>query len=208
MYSTKGERVDAKVALVGMEVYKSSSQLKKTKMIEALKNLLQSQDFWAKAILELIVLGIILFVFQKYFEHKLGPLTASETLKRENFLNAKRDVYYEAIEIANREYAYIDFTDATGKVMTNYPRDRGTTKPTEFEVNTCFSKLCIYSDDENIPRLFKQFFLHDSNGKPIQILEDFVNLLRKDLGYGEGIIKPRKDEYQYISIGMRDTLSK
>ncbi|HMO40447.1 MAG TPA: hypothetical protein PKE17_13620 [Saprospiraceae bacterium] len=177
-------------------------------MIEAFKNILQSQDFWAKAILEFAILGIILFMFQKYFEHRLSPLTASETLKRENFLNAKRDVYYEAIEIANREYAFIDFTDAAGKVMTNYQRDRGTKKPTEFEVNTCFSKLCIYSDDEKIPRLFKQFFLHDPNGKPIQVLEDFVNLLRKDLGYGDGIIKPRTDEYQYISIGMKDTIGK
>lgn len=177
-------------------------------MIEAFIKILQSQDFWAKAILEIIILGVVLFVFQKYFEHRLRPLTASETLKRENFLNAKRDVFYEAIEIANREYAYIDFTDATGKVMTNYPRDRGTSKPTEFEVNTCFAKLCIYSDKKEIPILFKQFFLHDPNAKPIQILEDFVNLLREDLGYGEGIIKPRTDEYQYISIGKNDTLGK
>ncbi len=89
--------------------------------------------------------------------------------------------------------------------MTNYKRDRGTFKPTEFEVNTCFFKLCIYSDNKEIPMLYKKFFLKDTDGKPIQILEDFVNLLRKDLGYGDGIIEPRKDEYQYISIGLRDS---
>jgi hypothetical protein len=134
-------------------------------MLKAIKKLLTSTDFWADAILKFLLLGVVLFAFQKYFEHRLKPLTAQETLKRQNFLNAKRDVYYEAIEIANREYAYIEFTNADGKVMTNYPRDRGTKKPTEFEVNSCFSKLCIYSDNPNIPRLYKKFFLHDPKGK-------------------------------------------
>lgn len=174
-------------------------------MKEALQKLITSQEFWAAVILNFLILGIILFSFQQYFEHRIKPLTAAETLKRENFLNAKRDVYYEAIEIANREYAFIEFTDGRGKLMTTYKRDRGTVKPTEFEVNTCFSKLCIYSDNKEIPMLYKKFFLKDPEGKPIQILEDFVNLLRKDLGYGDGIIEPRKDEYQYISIGLRDS---
>lgn len=173
-------------------------------MIEAFIKVISNQEIWAYVIMNFLMIGILLFIFQKYFEHRLKPLTASETLKRENFLNAKRDVYYEAIEIANREYAFIEFTDVNGKSMTNYKRDRGTLKPTEYEVNTCFSKLCIYSDNKEIPMLYKKFFLKDDDGRPIQVLEDFVNLLRKDLGYGDGVIKPRSNEYQYISIGVKD----
>ncbi len=173
--------------------------------METIKEILSSKELWTNIIIQVLILGVFIFVFQKYFEHKLEPLTAAETLKRQNFLNAKKDVYYEAVELANREYAFIEFTDSSGKIMTNYPRDRGTKKPTEFEVNTCFSKLCIYSDDKEILKLYKKFFLHDPKGKPIQVLEDFVNLLRKDLGYGEGIITPRTNEYQYISIGGKDT---
>jgi hypothetical protein len=174
-------------------------------MIKALENLINSQDFWASVILNFLILGIFLFCFQQYFEHRIKPLTAAETLKRENFLNAKRDVYYEAIEIANREYAFIEFTDGKGNVTIKYQRDRGTSKPSEFEVNTCFSKLCIYSDNKEILMLYKKFFLRDPNAKPIQILEDFVNLLRKDLGYGDGIIEARKNEYEYISIPAKDS---
>lgn len=174
-------------------------------MIESIEELLSSNEFWANAIIQVLFLGILIFAFHKYFEHKLEPLTAAETLKRQNFLNAKKEVYYEAIDLANREYAFMEFTDSSGKIMTNYSRDRGTKKPTEYEVNTCFSKLCIYSDDRNILKLYKKLFLYDPKGKPIQVLEDFVNLLRKDLGYGEGIITPRTNEYEYISIGIKDT---
>jgi len=174
-------------------------------MIESIKELLSSKEFWANAIIQVLILGILIFVFQKYFEHKLEPLTAAETLKRQNFLNAKKDVYYEAIDLANREYAFIEFTDSSGTILTNFPRDRGTKKPTEFEVNTCFSKLCIYSDDREILKLYKKFFKYDPTGKPIQVLEDFINLLRKDLGYGEGIITTRTNEYEYISIPVKDT---
>lgn len=76
--------------------------------------LLYSTEFWADAILKFLLLGIILFVFQKYFEHKLKAFTAQETLKRQNFLNAKKDVYYESIELVNKEYARISFTDIRG----------------------------------------------------------------------------------------------
>lgn len=171
-----------------------------------IKELFSSTEFIAQLIINVLFLGVIIFAFQSFFVHKLKPLTASETLKRENFLNAKRDAYYEAIEIANREYAFIEFTDRTGKSAIPYERSRGTKKPTEFEVNTCFSKLCIYSDNLEIPILYKKLFIKEPDGRPIQIIEDFVNLLREDLGYGNGIITPRTDEYQYILIKSQDTV--
>ena len=159
-----------------------------------------TSEFFIQIVIQVILMGLIVFFVQNYFLRKWQPMTAAETLKKENFLNSKRDVFYEAIQIANREYAFIEFTDLNGNKLTDYPRHTGTSKPSEFEVNTCFSKLCIYADNKEIPRLFKQMFLHSPDSKPIAILEDLVNSIRKDLGYGDGIISPRTNEYEYISI--------
>lgn len=169
----------------------------------------EKKTFWLTFLIDTIVksliIGVLLIFFQKYMDHQTNPLTAAETLKKENFLNAKRDVYFDAIQLVNRQYSFTDFTDENGIILIKKPRNRGATMPTEFEVNTCFSKLCIYSDNKEITRLFKVFFLPKANEKPIQTLQKFINLLRQDLGYENNIITSGTNDYEYISIGVDDT---
>ena len=174
-------------------------------MIKAILELLSSTNFWSDVILKLFIFGIFLFIFQKYFEHRLKPLTAEETLKRQNFLNAKKDVYYEAIELVNREFAHIDFKDLAGNLLNSFERNRGAKRPNEFEINSIFSKLCVYSDNKKIPLTFKRFFLKKPEDRPIGILEEFINLIRHDMGYGKEILTTKSNEYEYISIGLGDT---
>jgi len=150
-----------------------------------------------KILIEVIVVGFVVFFVQSYFQNKWKPLTAAETLKKENFLNAKRDVYFEAIELANRVIGQYELRQP-GEPKIKMLRNIGAEFPTEFEVNTCFAKLCIYSDNKEIIRLFKEIIKTHDETKPVAALEDFVNLLRKDLGYGEGIIESY--EYEYIQI--------
>lgn len=90
-----------------------------------------------------------------WIQYKQVPLTASETLKRENFLNAKRDTYYEAINILNRDLAYTVFT-IEGKPIDTANSNIGGTYPTDIEINSCFSKLCIYSDNPQIPLTYQR----------------------------------------------------
>jgi hypothetical protein len=102
-------------------------------------------ELFIKIIFEVILIGLVVFFIQNYFQNKWEPLTAAETLKKENFLNAKRDIYFQAIELANRVIGHVDLYEP-GQLTINKPRKIGSTYPSEFEVNNCFSKLCIYSD--------------------------------------------------------------
>jgi len=153
--------------------------------------------------IEIIIFGFVVFFIQSYFENKWKPLTAAETLRRENFLNAKRDVYFEAIELANRVIGQFGLRQP-GEPKVKKVRNVGSEFPTEFEVNTCFAKLCIYSDNKEIIRSFKEIIKTPDESKPVAALETFVNLLRKDLGYGEAIIG--RDEYEYIQIVRKEGL--
>jgi hypothetical protein len=151
-------------------------------------------------ILQFIVLGILLFFIQMYYKNKWEPITAAEVLKRENYLNSKKEVYFEAISLLNRYFANIDFTNSN---IHKSVRKRGMDYPSETEVNSCFSKLCIYSNDKNIPLTFQKIFLN-KDGKVFIIKEmsNIVSLIRADLSYDKIDLDSTKDEYLYIQINM------
>lgn len=157
-----------------------------------------TSEFIGRIIIEVISLGIIIFFIQGHFNNKWQPLTAAETLKRENFLNAKRDTYFEAINILNRVLAYTNFT-FQGKLADTTNRNIGATYPTDLEINSCFSKLCIYSDNPQIPLTYQKLLItSDSLIKPILEMETFISLVRQDLGYGKAIIDTTGDRYKFI----------
>lgn len=133
-----------------------------------------------------------------WVQYKQVPLTAAETLKRENFLNAKRDTYFEAITILNRDLAHTDFT-VDGKLADTTNRNIGGTYPTDIEINSCFSKLCIYSDNPQIPLTYQKIFnTSDPTIKPVLEMVTFINLVRQYLGYGDAIIDTIGDRYKFI----------
>ncbi len=155
-------------------------------------------EFIGKFILEVIAIGIVVFLIQGYFNNKWQPVTAAETLKRENFLNAKRDTYYEAIDILNRTLANSPFT-IDGKLVDTTNSNIGGTYPNDIEINSCFSKLCIYSDNSRIPTTYQRLFnTSDPSIKPVLEMVTFINLVRQDLGYGEAIIDTTGDRYKFI----------
>lgn len=161
-------------------------------------------EFLGQMLIQVVFIGIILFFLHNYYQRKWTPLTAAETLKKENLLNSKRDIYFEAIDILNRNLANTDFT-VHGRLSDTSNRRRGGAYPTELEVNSCFSKLCIYSDNEEIPLTFyKLFDTNDRNARPILQMSIFINLLRKDLGYGDAIIDTVQDRYKFIQIHRKD----
>lgn len=154
----------------------------------------------SKTFLQTILLGGIIFISQAYVTNKWTPITAAETLKRENFLNAKRDTYFEAIQIANRILAHTEFT-LNGVASDTSNRIRGTNYPTEYEYNNCFAKLCIYAENKNIPILFREMAINNSNEKkPVLLMIEFIKLIREDLGYGKPLIDSTDDNYKYIQI--------
>ena len=109
-----------------------------------------TSEFIGQFILQVIAIGIVVFLIQGYFNNKWQPLTAAET----------------------------------------YPND--------IEINSCFSKLCIYSDNPKIPLSYQRLFLNDTAIRPVFEMTTFINLVRQDLGYGDAIIDTTADRYKFI----------
>lgn len=156
-----------------------------------------TSEFWLQVILNGIVSGIIVYVLQKLINLKFDPLTASETLKKENFLNAKRDVYFSAIKLINQYLANTEWTDlATGTALRASDKSQW---PTSTEVNSCYSMLCIYTDNKKILEIYIDVFDSNRTNKPTtQLLSEFAELLRQDLGYKSTPIDITVDEYRFI----------
>jgi len=150
-------------------------------------------ELFGQIIVQFILIGLFLF----WIQSKQAPLTAAETLKKENFLNAKRDTYFEAINILNRELAHTSFI-VDGKLIDTTNRNIGSSYPTDVEINSCFSKLCIYSDNPEIPLIYQKMFINVSTNRPILQMVTFINLVRSDLGYGGAIIDTVGDRYKFI----------
>lgn len=148
----------------------------------------QMNDWIANMLGSATVTGIAILVINQYvvgrIKHEfdcrieaLKPLTAEETLRRENFLNAKRDAFYDAILVLSQ------FLEAVSWSGPNIPQDRPVQgkRPTEAVVNTCLAKISMFCDDPEIPNAFLKCF---QNASPVS-LGQFVNRLRQDLGYKE-----------------------
>ena len=123
---------------------------------------------------------------------KMRPLTAEETLRRENFLNAKRDAYDIVLDVATRKFASTKNWTGPG-----VPANRRITSepPTEFEINRAAGNIGMFSDDPNIIGLYIKMFHHPS---PFD-LGNLLAALRADLGYGSGSIDPER--YCYLFGG-------
>lgn len=156
-------------------------------MPELLQNMLASAVTTGAAIwiIEKYILGRIQYDFSRKME-SLKPLTAEETLRRENFLNSKRDAFYEAVTIVNQ------FLEAVPWHGRDIPKDRpiAGNRPSESAVNTCLAKISMFCNDPEIPTAFLSCF---ANASPVSI-GHFVNRLRRDLGYGDVPFDP--DDYK------------
>ena len=155
-----------------------------------LQNVLSSGVVTAVAIwiIKKYVVGRIKFDFDQKIE-QLKPLTAEETLRRENRLNSKRDTFFDAIDAISR---YLESTPWSGP---DVPADRPVQgqRPSEAEVNACHAKLSIYSDDLTIPDAFILCF----EGASPASLGRFIKSLRKDLGYENSSFDPEHYKYHF-----------
>ncbi len=163
-------------------------------------------EFWTRIIIDVILLGVLGVGLESWlnyrFEKKLKkyePLTAEEILKKENFLNSKRDVFFELIGLLSRSLASKSWTGE------NIPQNRieEDNKPTESEINACYAKLNLYVENKEILESYSSLFVSDTS--PFDI-GNYIKLLRKDLGYGDFTMTPEK--YPYIFSSRRETSKK
>lgn len=157
------------------------------------------KEFWTKVIIDVVLIGIVSVGFISWLNYKFNkklkdyePLTAEEILRKENFLNSKRDAFFETIQLLSKSFASTSWTG------DQIPKNRipESSRPTEVEINSCFSKLCLYVDNKEILEKFP--YLFTSNSSPTTI-GNYISLLREDLGYGESIIDSTKFPYIFNS---------
>ncbi|MCD8413689.1 hypothetical protein [Tenacibaculum finnmarkense] len=155
-----------------------------------------NSEFWVRIIIDVVLIGFVSVGFGSWLNYKYGkklkelePQTAEQILRKENYLNSKRDVFFEVIELINRRFASSEWN---GPQVPNN-RTIENTRPTEVEINSCYSKLNLYVDDKLILEKYPYLFSGDSN--PVEI-GDFMSLLRTDLGYGKSMID--SENYPYI----------
>ena len=155
-----------------------------------------TSEFIAQIFLQFIILGL----FMTCVQYKLAPLTAAEILKQQNYISSKKDIYFEAINLVTRELSGYDF-HVLPDTTKNYARIKGTTLPTEFEINSCLNKLYLFSNNETIINSFKKNFAKGYN--PIEQNIIMVKAIRLDLG-GDG--NSMLNDYQYVQISRDTTL--
>ncbi|MBJ2175455.1 hypothetical protein JBL43_14480 [Aureibaculum sp. A20] len=125
--------------------------------------------------------------------NNMQPFTASEILKKENYLNSKRDIIYQSVNLMSREFASKKWI---GKQV---PKNRkiDEKRPTESEINDCFGKLCIFVDDEKVLKQYFKIFGTQSSAADWGI---YLDLVRKDLDYGNVSISPELFPYFFNTI--------
>lgn len=153
-------------------------------------------EFWGQALIQFFFIGIVLFFLHSYYQNKWTPLTAAETLKKENLLNAKKDVYFEALLLINRSLSNTQFI-TNGVLSDTSHLDKGGKYPNVTEINVCISKLAILSNTKDIPLTFIRIF-HDSLRQTNSERTKFINLVRKDIADLEPIFDPEKDILKFI----------
>lgn len=140
-------------------------------------------EAFGTAALTALAAALINLYFSNKLKHELDvklegikPITAEETLRRQNLLNAKRDAFFEAITVLN---TYLEAVPWQGP---DIPEDRPKlhSRPSEAVVNTAVAKLALFSDNPKIVEAYLNCFV----GASAPHLGELINLMRFDLGYG------------------------
>ena len=118
------------------------------------------------------------------------PLTAEETLRRESFFRLKLEAFYSALEVVYRKYASDEFfiRDKNDRL-----KPASNARPSESEINLAYGRMAMYASDRAV--LDKYQHIHSIRSEPGDI-GDLVALMRKDLGFSEGVVSGAT--YPYI----------
>ena len=165
-----------------------------------------SKELLWKTIIEGLILALVVWGTQFYFQKQYAPEIAAATLRKENFLNSKRDAYLEAINAVNKYLANSRITDIdnlTGKqidsVFVRY-KDKIPLDTFELDINNAYNKLMIYAPDTSILGNYLRIFVSDGKHPhvPVIWLQKFIIAVRKDLGNDANL----PDEYTLVYIAM------
>jgi hypothetical protein len=118
------------------------------------------------------------------------PLTAEETIRRESFVRAKLEAYYEAINVLAKVFASMQWNDSNAAL-----RGPPTAPPTEWEMNVALAKLGMLADE---PDVFDAFMEAVRGGNELMTnYRRFLELARKDMKFEGASLAPEKLKYVF-----------
>jgi hypothetical protein len=136
-----------------------------------------------KELIAPIVTGLITGITILLFQHFLTPFMEKNSLIKKEQWISKRDSFITALELIDRRFDAVDLDDGKGKIL-----HKASGKKIEIqELNNCEIKLILLSDNDEIPRKFKNFFI---NRFTFTDRGEFISLLRKELFNSAIKIKP------------------
>ena len=156
--------------------------------------------FSRPVVVNILVNGTLFVLIAGWLNREMETKFAKARIETENFINAKKDVYFEAISIINRRMADFDYPDVykIDPSAIKKVRNKGTLPPSEYELNTCYQKLIMLAGDTTIPAMFYKMATTNpkigDNYIPINDAMIFLNKVRKDLGASGEI----KSQFPYI----------
>src|SRR4051812_38369150 len=117
-----------------------------------------TKEFLLTLIVQFIFSGILLFLVQQFIDRKFS----SGKLERQNFINAKKELYFQAIEIAYREMAFTGYINPADNQPINntFRRIQGLNPPSEVELNLIYGKLFLFATNKAIPEAFFDLITH------------------------------------------------
>jgi hypothetical protein len=117
------------------------------------------------------------------FKHELQqdlerskPLTAEETLRLQNRLNARRDAYFDALRVVYERMAADPMHTQDGILRSA----ASPTPPSELERNLAYAKMSLFSGSARVLELFENIWAKRASPPDIGML---VDAMRQDLGY-------------------------
>jgi hypothetical protein len=121
---------------------------------------------------------------------KMKPSIAEETLRRETFLNAKRDAYYGAVDVMTRWIASTADRPEPGESRPTWG-----SRPSEPEVNLAKAKLAMCTGNQDVLIQFDSLFVESPN--MIRTFGRFVELARREMWVDS---HPPTGKYWYIFL--------
>lgn len=156
------------------------------------------KKFIWQLIIQGLFLGIIVSLSQKYFESWLGPPTALETLRIENNLNEKTEAYKDAMKLIIRKVQYLSFSQQV-YIDTSFVNTKEM-KQMEMDINFCYQKLCLYSDDPRIPEYFIGILVPEGtkfkHTNVFMSIQKFLGFIRNDLKNGN--LKVDSTQFKFL----------
>lgn len=132
-----------------------------------------------------IIVGIFVLLGQFFIQ----PIIAERSLSKQELWKSKYDTYLIAIKLVDREFVNMRWPKSA-ELPDGYEPDGDLGAASREEINNVYAKLCLLSNDSNIPKRFMKCFGFYEKEISIGYRPELIAAFRNDLGSSRIDIRP------------------